>query len=236
MNCSGFFLCPSLHFKTSYPYRPRNLWRVRYWSHCLPLRICGLVVMETSYFSKNCSYWSVARRKWPSECEEERGLGSPVKWPGLASRKAAHSKHLGGEERRCLVLVRDFSLHFGLLSSFGTNWKELLSCLSCQILGAWSWHSCQLPSSVQFRDTQQRGSSMNYLLLSVWIKFCNKKLRHFWQRCLFAEKDFDETLNFLWAEPSDGWNSYNWTRKENKFCVSYGNLVAVKLWQPIFQR
>lgn len=95
MNCSGFFLCPSLHFKTSYPYRPRNLWRVRYWSHCLPLRICGLVVMETSYFSKNCSYWSVARRKWPSECEEERGLGSPVKWPGLAGRKAAHSKHLG---------------------------------------------------------------------------------------------------------------------------------------------
>lgn len=51
-----------------------------------------------------------------------------------------------------------------------------------------SWHSCQPSSSVQFRDTQQRGSDMNYLLLLVWIKFCDKKLRHFWQRCLFSRK------------------------------------------------
>lgn len=171
MNCSGFFLCPSLHFKTSYPYRPRNLWRVGYWSHCLPLRICGLVVMETSYFSKNCSYWSVAGRKWPSECEEERGLGSPVKWPGLVGAESSSQQTLRGKERSAFVSVRGFSRHFGPLSSFGTNWKELVSYVSCQILGAWSWPSCQPPSSVQFRDTQQRGSDMNYLLLFMWITF-----------------------------------------------------------------
>lgn len=63
-----------------------------------------------------------------------------------------------------------------------------------------SWHSCQPSSSVQFRDTQQRGNDMNYLLLLVWIKFCDKKLRHFWQRCLFSKKDFNEKMHFLQYE------------------------------------
>lgn len=135
-------------------------------------------------------------------------------------------------------MVRDFFLHFGPLPSFGINWKELVSCVSCQILGAWSWPSCQPPSSVQFRDTQQRGSDMNYLLFFVWITFWDKKLRHFWQRCLFSEKDFDETLDFLRVEASDRQNALE-TNKEREqvlcFLLEFGGTEgpfgAVKLWQ-----